>query len=192
MSRAGANTPGGWRGSAAQIAVGRASIIKWNRTRHLQPKCGAARKRDGEPCQNLAMANGRCPRHGGKTGKGNNWHRPVWPHRDAPDAMAKLDRKLKALDRAAAKRAKRVAAMSPEQRQRYDAWQKTHQPGPAAARQRKRADRKSAAEIRDLVSQPRPAPSAEVLELERLIADRKADLARVTAENEYPDPGAFG
>ncbi|TPL87119.1 hypothetical protein [Mesorhizobium sp. B2-3-12] len=106
--------------------------------------------------------------------------------------MAKLDRKLKALDRAAAKRAKRVAAMSPEQRQRYDAWQKTHQPGPAAARQRKRADRKSAADLRDLVSRPRPAPSAEVIELERLIADRKADLARVTAENENPDPGAFG
>ncbi|MFB9983050.1 hypothetical protein ACFSQQ_28645 [Mesorhizobium kowhaii] len=193
----GAGTPkrpgGGWRGSAAQIAVGRASIIRWNRTRHLQPRCGAARKRDGEPCQNLAMANGRCRCHGGKTGKGKDWHRPVWPQRDTPGAMTKLNKKLSTLERAAAKRVKRVAAMTPEQRERHEAWQRAHKPGSAAARQRAKAERKQRAAVRKMLSeQPRsrPAPSDEVTELERLIADRKAELARAMAKTN--DPGAFG
>ena len=29
------------------------------------PRCGARRKRDGQPCQRPAMANGRCWVHGG-------------------------------------------------------------------------------------------------------------------------------
>ncbi|KAA3447126.1 hypothetical protein C7I87_28120 [Mesorhizobium sp. SARCC-RB16n] len=189
MSRAGANTPGGWRGSAAQIAVGRASIIKWNRTRHLQPKCGAARKRDGEPCQNLAMANGRCPRHGGKTGKGNNWHRPVWPDGNAPGAEAKLNRKLNDLQRAAAKRAKRAAAMSPEERAAHEKWQKTHKPGSAAARARSRRERQEGVAVREMIeSRPKPVPNAEAIELDRIIADRKAELERLREA----EKGAFG
>ncbi|MER9166214.1 hypothetical protein NKI12_02345 [Mesorhizobium australicum] len=106
--------------------------------------------------------------------------------------MAKLDKKLKTMDRAAAKRAKRIAAMSPEERQRYDAWQRTHQPGSAAARKRQRAERKSVAEIRDLVSRPPVTPSAEVAELDDLIARRKAELERGFAEQRTPNPGAFG
>jgi hypothetical protein len=31
------------------------------------PRCGARRKRDGEPCQQPAMPNGRCRIHGGKS-----------------------------------------------------------------------------------------------------------------------------
>lgn len=151
MRRAGKHKrPGGWRGSAAQIAVGRAAIIKWNRTRHLHPKCEAARKRDYEPCQNLAMANGRCHKHGGKTPKGDNWHRPLWPHRDAPGANTKLNRKLNDLQRAAAKREKRKKRMSAEERAAHEQWQRTHKPGPAAARARTRRERKDAAEMREL------------------------------------------
>lgn len=31
------------------------------------PKCGARSKRTGQPCQQPAMANGRCRLHGGKS-----------------------------------------------------------------------------------------------------------------------------
>lgn len=31
-----------------------------------QAKCGAKTRRTGEPCKDIAMANGRCKRHGGK------------------------------------------------------------------------------------------------------------------------------
>jgi hypothetical protein len=159
-----------WRGSAEQIAVGRAAIMKWNRTRHLKPKCGAKRKRDGEPCQNLALENGRCRFHG-KTGKGANWHKPVWPNRDAPDAEARLNRKLNDLQRAAAKRAKRVAAMTPDERAAHEQWHKTHKPGPAAARARARRERQEVKQVREILSaRPAPVASQEISELERLIA----------------------
>ncbi|MBZ9889464.1 hypothetical protein LB559_16175 [Mesorhizobium sp. BR1-1-3] len=178
MRGAGSNKrPGGWRGSAAQIAVGRAAIIKWNRTRHLQPKCGAARKSDYAPCQNLAMANGRCHKHGGKTPKGDNWHRPLWPHRDAPGANTKLNRKLNDLQRTAAKREKRVARMSPEERAAHEQWQRTHKPGSAAERQRQREFRRQAKESRLLLSaEPPPAPTPEAQELQKLIDQLKAEL----------------
>ncbi|RUY28910.1 MULTISPECIES: hypothetical protein [unclassified Mesorhizobium] len=134
----------------AQIAVGRAAIIKFNRTRHLRTKCGARRKADGLPCEQIAMSNGRCAWHGGKVPKGDHkWHKPLWP-RGAPGAMKKLNRKLSDLQRAAKKREKRVAKMTPTELAKYRAWQKSHQPGSAAARARTRRERKDAREMREL------------------------------------------
>jgi hypothetical protein len=180
---------GGWRGSAAQIAVGRAAIIKWNRTRHLQAKCGAARKGDGKPCQNLAMANGRCHKHGGKTPKGDNWHRPLWPHRDAPGANTKLNRKLNDLQRTAAKRQKRLKRMSPEERAAHEQWQRDHKPGSAAERKRQREFRRQAKESRLLLSAepPPPAPTPEAQELQRLLDELKAELFELESKK-----GVFG
>jgi hypothetical protein len=34
---------------------------------HLSPRCGAHCRTTGRPCQNAAMANGRCHLHGGKS-----------------------------------------------------------------------------------------------------------------------------
>ncbi|UCI08677.1 hypothetical protein [Mesorhizobium sp. B1-1-8] len=94
--------------------------------------------------------------------------------------------------REAEKHAKRIAAMTPEQRDRYEAWQRAHKPGSAAARRRAKAERQQAAAVRKMLSEPRPrpTPSEEVAELEKLIADRKAELARALAKTN--DPGAFG
>lgn len=195
MRRAGTPTrPGGWRGSAAQIAIGRAAIRAWNAKRHLAPKCGAKAKSHGGPCRQIAMANGRCFVHGGRVPSGENWHRPVWPNRDAPDAEAKLNRKLNDLQRAAAKRAKRVAAMTPDERAAHEQWQKTHKPGPAAARARARRERQEAKHVREFLSaRPAPISSPEVDELDRLIAERKAALDRLTeANSKTGDKGAFG
>lgn len=137
------------------------------------------------------MANGRCWAHGGRVPSGENWHKPVWPNRDAPDAEAKLNRKLNDLQRAAAKRAKRVAAMSPDERAAYEAWKRTHKPGPAAARARARRERQEAKQVREILSaRPAPAVNSEIVELDKLIAERKAELARATPNTD--DPGAFG
>ncbi|RVC95857.1 MAG: hypothetical protein E5V54_00920 [Mesorhizobium sp.] len=195
MRRAGTpNRPGGWRGSAAQIAVGRAAIRAWNAKRHLAPKCGAKAKSHGGPCRQIAMANGRCWAHGGRVPSGENWHKPVWPNRDASDAEAKLNRKLNDLQRAAAKRAKRVAAMTPEERAAHEQWQKTHKPGPAAARARARRERQEAKQVREIFSaRPDPVAIPEISELERLIAERKAEIDRLTdANSKTDDKGAFG
>ncbi|RWC08617.1 MAG: hypothetical protein EOS52_30045 [Mesorhizobium sp.] len=137
------------------------------------------------------MANGRCWAHGGRVPSGENWHKPVWPNRDAPDAEAKLNRKLNDLQRAAAKRTKRVAAMTPDERAAYEAWQRSHKPGSAAARARARRERQEAKQVREILSaRPVPVSNPEVDELDRLIAERKADLARATIETD--DQGAFG
>lgn len=144
--------PGGWRGSAMQIAMSTDAIKQWNRhSRHLHPRCGAKRKSDGQPCQQLAMANGRCHWHSGATPKGDDWHRPRWPNKKAPGAMKRFHRKIGDLQRAADKRAKRLARMSAVERQAHEAWHKTHKPGPAKARaadrERRRQDRAARADI---------------------------------------------
>jgi len=137
------------------------------------------------------MANSRCYLHGGKVGKGENWLKPAWPDGKTPGSEAKLNRKLNSLQRAAAKRAKRVAAMTPEERAAYDQWKKTHKPGPAAGRARARRERQEALAVRAMIGSPpvKPAPSPEAVELDRLIADRKAELERMRDE---AGKGAFG
>lgn len=63
----------------------------------------------------------------------------------------KLNRKLNDLQRAAAKRVKRLARMTAEERAAHEAWQKTHKPGSAAARARAKRERQDAKAMRALV-----------------------------------------
>ncbi|MDG4903494.1 MULTISPECIES: hypothetical protein [unclassified Mesorhizobium] len=122
---------------------------------------------------------------------GDGYHKPVWPNRDAPDAEAKLNRKLNDLQRAAAKRAKRLAAMTPDERAAYEAWQRSHKPGSATARARERRERQEAKQVREILSaRPAPVSNPEVDELDRLLAERKAELARASTDTD--DRGAFG
>lgn len=130
---------------------GRAAITRWHREkRSREPRCGARRKHDGKPCQQIAMENGRCAWHGGLTPKGDAWHKPRWPKGDSPTAEKKLQRKLRDLDRAAKKRAARVAAMTPADRERYERWHKARKPGSAKARAAARHQRKMNQEARAL------------------------------------------
>jgi hypothetical protein len=130
----------------------RDAIMRWHRkVRPTRPLCGAKRKHDGEPCQQIAMENGRCHYHGGRTGSGKDWHKTKWPKGTAPDAGKKLARKLRDQAKAAKARDKRLAAMTPEKRHLYEAWQRSHRPGPAAARAAKRAERKQAAWLAGLL-----------------------------------------
>lgn len=114
-------------------------------------RCGARRKADGRPCENFAMENGRCRLHGGLTPKGKDWHKVQWPRRGAP--MAKLEKKLREIERRQAKRRAQVAAMSPEERARYEAWQRTHKPGGVSNRHKARLDRDAQATLARLRSE---------------------------------------
>ncbi len=120
---------------------GRRALIKYNATRHLLPKCGARAKSTGEPCTHVALANGRCRWHGGRSTAGKNWGKRQFNS----DDPVKIDRKLSTLERREQKRLARVTAMTPEERQRYARWRNTHKPGPksarAADRERRRQDR---------------------------------------------------
>ena len=57
---------------------------------HNAPRCGARRKRDGEPCQSPAMPNGRCRMHGGASPGAPRGNKNAWKHgRRSAEAMAR-------------------------------------------------------------------------------------------------------
>jgi hypothetical protein len=127
-----------WRRSPEFRRIALKSLAKVNLAKNAAPRCGAARKRDGKPCCNPAMKNGRCDWHGGKTPSGRQWHVVQFPDCSTPTGLAKFNRKLLDRERYAAKRAERLAAMTPEQRAKHDAWHRTHAPGSAALRDAER------------------------------------------------------
>jgi hypothetical protein len=142
-----------WRRSATFREIARRSARKNLDAFKHAPRCGAARKRDGAPCCNPAMANGRCALHGGLTPRGDQWHRPQWPAR--PE---KLNRKLRDRERVEKRRAARVAAMTPKERAAYVAWQNTHQPGPRGERESARVRRLQDREAAKLLAGQRVPP----------------------------------
>lgn len=174
-----------WARSARFRETGRAMMKRFNLRRRLGPKCGAKTKRDGHPCQNPAMPNGRCRLHGGRTPKGDDWHRPSWPDPASPNAEGKLHRKLRDLERAAKSRAARLARMTPEERAAHEAWHRARKPGPAVKRAAARKERQDAAEFRSRIDAPPPEPemSPERREIRRKIEELEAELVRRKVED---------
>lgn len=176
--------------TAAQRLQAREAILHWHRDiRSTRARCGAKRKHDGQPCQQLAMGNGRCAYHGGRTPAGAGWHRPRWPKAERPGAEAKLNRKLRDLDRAARKRELRLEAMTPDERRRHDTWHASRKPGSAATRARAKAERRAAAEIAAIIEKPaEQARSPELVALDRLLDEAKRHAVALDAA----DLGIFG
>ncbi len=179
-----------WSTSARFKEIGRASVRKINAERANAPRCTATAKHTGLQCKRLSMANGKCSVHGGRTPSGKGWHKPVWPDASSPDATAKLNRKLRDLDRAAKKRARRVQAMTEEERAAYEAWKKTHAAGSAAARAMARRERRDAAEARAMLGAP--AAAAPVSPEQIAIAERLAELEALLKARKDEDSGVFG
>jgi hypothetical protein len=127
--------------SGIALAARRAGAEAAADARRKKRPCGAKAKSSGEPCRNPGMENGRCRLHGGLTPKGKNWHRVQWPASDAPPE--KLEKKLRELKRRQLRREARVAAMTPEERARYEAWHRTHRAGSPTDRARLRHDREA-------------------------------------------------
>jgi hypothetical protein len=152
-----------------------AALAQYNARRPFLLKCGARRKRDGEPCQNLALGNGRCRCHGGRTPSGDGWHRPVWPNGEAPDAEIRLYRKLQNLERAARSRAARLQRMSDGQRKQHEEWHKARPATSAAERAEIKRMKQSAKMARKLFANG--ASGAAVADPEYLaLVDRIAEL----------------
>lgn len=183
-----------WTGSRTHREQARRACIALNAARRLKPKCGARTKKDGQPCQNLALENGRCKFHGGKVPKGKNWHVVQFPEGKAPDAVARAERKLRDKRRIAKQRAARVAALAPEERQKYEEWKKDHRPGSAAERARRRREKVENAALRERFSQPSPTtldPEAASLAVERQrLQDQLDRIDELLRENQ--NIGVFG
>lgn len=152
-------------------------------------KCGATKKSDGEPCQNLPLANGRCRLHGGATPSGKDWHVPRYPESDTTARAAKSDRKAADVAKRARKLAKRLAAMTPEERAHYDEWKRTHKPGTPAARSAARRMAAHNKATRELLARPDapPPPDPRLAKVDEI-------LARYERKQPSPsnDEGVFG
>lgn len=176
-----------WRRSARFRAMGRAACLRFNHQRRTGPKCEATKRSDGQPCQNPPLANGsgRCRLHGGASGSRKAWHVVQYPKADTPAGAAKFERKLADVQERARKLAKRLAAMTPPERARYDAWQRTHKPGSPGARSAARFMADQARAIREIIERP-DAPGvhdAEIAELDLILAELKRQHAAVSEQS---------
>jgi hypothetical protein len=186
----------GWSQSAQFRQIGREAIKQWNAKRGQMPRCDAVRKSGGGRCQQWPMQNWRCYWHGGRTGRGEFWHTVQHTDCSTPAGEAKFNRKLRDQKKYAAKRAARLAAMTPEQRAAHDAWHRAHAPGAAAARSADRARTRQNAETRLMLAQePRHGVSGpELIRIGTALAAAKARLAVLEARNTKPsndDEGIF-
>lgn len=176
--------------SALRSAKISAGLLKWHRvTAPTAPRCGAHCRTNGMTCQRVGLENGRCYMHGGLTPKGDQWHKPKWPKADSPRFEDKLARKVKDRERAAQKRAERVAAMTPEERSKFEAWHQARKPGSAIEREARRQRTKKAREIRELLSKPADTKTRDELHsaietAERLVADLESQLPKANVQNE--------
>lgn len=154
-----------------------------------RPRCSATARHSGEPCRQPAKANGKCRFHGGSTPKGKGWHRITAPQPNAQDAGERFRRKLADVAKRQAKRRRKLAAMSPEERRRAELWAKTHAPGDPKRREAARERRRQAVRARKLIEaeQGAPAVTLEGAELAHAIETLRAEIAaaeRRRAEDE--------
>jgi len=141
-----------WTSSVAGKLATRRATEKSRIARRAMPKCGAKRKGDGQPCQMLALENGRCRLHGGLTPRGSQWHRVQYPKPGAPPEKA--EKKLLEIEHRRKRQAARVAAMTPERRAKYEARSRALRPGTPAEREHIRRAR----EASKILSRPASVP----------------------------------
>lgn len=167
------------RHMARLTIIGEAALRRWRRDVLPQlPRCGAKTRVTGEPCKRLPEpGRTRCRYHGGKTPKGAGWHRPQFHPSADPK---KADKKLADLARREKKRRARLAAMTPEERARYEAWHAARRPGGAAARRMARQARDAAALVRELLA-TEPPPSDDAAALAARIRELEAEAERLSA-----------
>lgn len=167
---------------AASLTAGRANLDRFNATRHLRPTCNAVRRTTGEPCRNLPLENGRCRFHGGAVPRGRNWHKVQLAN--ASGSVAKLDKKLEEVRLRELRRAACVAAMTPEQRERYDQWHVARKPGGKAARAATKQARRNSAELIVSMRHVPRAATPELIALDRMLDEARTHLELVSAIEE--------
>jgi len=155
--------------AAARARAGKAKL----------PRCGAKTKGDGSPCKNPGVgAGGRCFSHGGATPRGAQWHRPQFPKNDA-----RYRRKLIALAKRKAKLEARIAAMTPEERAKYEKYSAWNRPGSPSERETRRRNR----EAMKLIARREQTPDPELAALEAEWTAARARLEALISNQEEID-----
>ena len=121
-----------------------------------------------------------------------NWHLTQWPDKRQRRAMEKLDRKLQDVERDRKELQERLAAMTPDERARYEKKKMAMTPGPASARALKRQEAKQAAEFRQFATPQEKEHSPEAAELAAYRRRLEAEYERLEQLKENINIGAFG
>ena len=184
--------------SAAHHAAAMVNLRKAHEAQRTLPRCGAKCRTTGAPCGNLALENGRCRLHGGRTPKGKDWHKV-----QLSNPGNSIERLVKKEAEVAARRKRqeqRRRAMTPEQRAEHEAWHKAHRPGSATERERARKAREAQEWLQDALRAPhRPdnaSDDARALSeaIRTLEAAERAGAKRLTesAEGGQDEKDVFG
>lgn len=166
-----------WQQSARFRQIGSAAITAWNLARNERPQCSATARGTGERCGQSAMANGVCYYHGGRTPKGEAWHKPRWPDANSADAEAKLARKLRDREKASRRRARRLARMTFDEREKHAQWQRAHKPGSAKKRAAEKELRRQNTEAAKSFESQHAVVNPAVAELQSLIDELERRVA---------------
>lgn len=166
--------------------IGRAQMQLINKRRARFKKCAATAKSTGEQCGQLAMPNGKCRFHGGKTPSGDNWHviQPdVSGHRAS---MHRFDRKLTRIEKARKAQRSRLMRATEAEREAYEKWLWARPAGSAAKRAARRAEtrmkRRIAEENRELSKGARVETNdPEILAIKARIAELQEQRALMKA-----------
>ena len=162
-----------WNRSPACADAARRGRIAAEAVRAAAPKCGAKLRGREARCQGLALENGRCRLHGGLTPRGAEWHRVQWNG----GSEAKLERKLRNLERRRKALKARLAKMTPAERALYEKRSRAASGTPA-----ERAARRLALDFSELRRSEEPRqPDPEAAALAADLAAARADRVRIEA-----------
>lgn len=172
--------------------IGRAQMRLINRGRARLKKCSAMAKSTGEQCGQLAMANGKCRFHGGRTPSGDNWHVVQPDVSGHKTSMARFDRKLNKIEQARKARRIKLMLATEAEREAYERWLWARPAGSADRRAARRAEgrmrRRLAEEKRELALGARLETATPEIEIMRA---RTATLKRLTALLASAHTGVF-
>jgi len=186
------------RNNAAQRDHARRAITRWNKeVRPFIKKCGAQRRgQPGKFCQRIPVKDReRCELHGGHTPRGKDWHRQQRPDGSRKSDEWRAENKMKTAKIRRKELAARLAAMTPEERARYDEFSRAARPGTLAERADRQRNRKLKKEWANALDDwPTLSPEAQQIqdEIDRIEAFLKSQAGNATtsAEAEPATPQA--
>lgn len=161
--------------------IGRAQFLMINSRRRLLKKCSAKAKSTGERCGQLAMENGKCRFHGGKTPRGDDWH-VIQPNVSGhKTSMRRFDLKLQKAQKMQAALRRKLRAATDQERANYEKWIWAHPPGSEKLRAARRLDRRIKRHEKILPQVVEMLPDDETQALIDRIAELKARRASLEA-----------
>lgn len=186
--------PNRWQKSLAWRRIASQALRDFHANeKHKRPRCGAHARTTGEPCRQLALANGRCHYHGGASPSGADVNtrqlRAKKPSRQKKSDWPKAEAKLRRWQREDQDRSRRLAMMSEIEFRSY--FTSTHQRHDRSFRKIVDAEmaRRGLTKERILGLQPalvvrahEPPSTPDMTKLERRIAYLRELLSRVEAQ----------